>query len=481
MTLRQFLYGVLVIAVIYAAAGTTGDPDLWGHVRFGQDMLAHRAIQLPDIYSFTADRFWINHEWLAEVLIATAFNHAGAAGLNVLRIALVASILAVFWIASFGIPKGRTLVVAAGAVGIYLRAHAIRPQVFSLLLFAILLALVARADHRRTLRPIIWIPILMAVWVNFHGGWIVGMGYFAAWCAATALTRSWRQRLALAGLLVTALASTLINPYGVGMWRFLAETVQFGRPMISDWQPLYMFSAGLWVSWFVGFCVLVLAASRARSRGDWGKILIAGGLGVAAIRVSRLDGFFALAAVFAAIGVLSQEKTAPRAVAREVRASRLLAAVFVLCIGAGSVALVPRIRNVPVPEQLLPDLTVASYVRERQMKGNVLIWFDWGEYAIWHFGPDLKVSIDGRRETVYGSNLVASHLEFYFGGADQARYADELKADYVWLPKHLPVVPALRNGWVTVCEGSSSILFARAPGPPCPSRPSGQRRWFPEL
>ena len=27
--------------------------------------------------------------------------------------------------------------------------------------------------------------------------------------------------------------------------------------------------------------------------------------------------------------------------------------------------------------------------------------FDWGEYVIWHLGPQVRVSVDGRRETVY--------------------------------------------------------------------------------
>ena len=27
--------------------------------------------------------------------------------------------------------------------------------------------------------------------------------------------------------------------------------------------------------------------------------------------------------------------------------------------------------------------------------------YDWGEYVLWHLGPGVKVSMDGRRETVY--------------------------------------------------------------------------------
>ena len=45
-------------------------------------------------------------------------------------------------------------------------------------------------------------------------------------------------------------------------------------------------------------------------------------------------------------------------------------------------------------------------------EGNLLVDFDWGEYVIWHLGPRVKVSIDGRRETVYSSQALARDLDF---------------------------------------------------------------------
>jgi hypothetical protein len=34
------------------------DPDLWGHLRYGLDMLATHTVPSVDIYSFTSDRPW---------------------------------------------------------------------------------------------------------------------------------------------------------------------------------------------------------------------------------------------------------------------------------------------------------------------------------------------------------------------------------------------------------------------------------------
>src|SRR5688572_1046122 len=81
---------VLVLAIVcFIAARTHADPDLWGHVRFGQDMLAN-GIHNTDPYSYlSGDQPWINHELLAEILFGAAFNAYGAPGLVLLKVSLV--------------------------------------------------------------------------------------------------------------------------------------------------------------------------------------------------------------------------------------------------------------------------------------------------------------------------------------------------------------------------------------------------------
>ena len=484
VTLREFLRGFVIIGVLYLISGTTADPDLWGHVRFGQDMLAQGGVRLADTYSFTADRSWINHEWLAEILFGAAFNLAGVTGLNLLRIFVVGGVLALVWSASRSLPEPRRMMMlVAGVLGIYMRSHAIRPQLFSLLMFAILLAVLKRADDGRSLRPILWVPVVMAAWVNLHGGWIVGLGFFGLWCAHNSLQGPWPRRLALAVALSAALGATLLNPYGVGMWDFLAATVRLERPMITEWQPLHQRPFAVWMSWLVALGVWAIGAARARSRADWINVGIVAGLGAAAQRVSRLDAFFALAAIFVTIAIAQREKAPEQKHVFQPRPSRVLAATLAVSVLITAFVLVPRARSIPALGVHLPDSEVSAYVRDRKLQGNVLTWFTWGEYFIWHFGPDLKVSMDGRRETVYGPELIDAHLQFYFGSSDEWRYADTLKADYVWIPKRLPVARALQlHGWRTLCSGESSILLTRQPDKrPCVPRAPLPTRSFPQL
>src|SRR5215472_18546919 len=91
------------------------DVDLWGHVRFGGDMVHARSIPAVDPYSFTADRVWINHEWLAEVVMYGAYAAAGPMGLTLLRLGLITVMLSlVGWgSARDGNPPVRTLMLVA--------------------------------------------------------------------------------------------------------------------------------------------------------------------------------------------------------------------------------------------------------------------------------------------------------------------------------------------------------------------------------
>src|SRR5450759_1399246 len=82
--LFKILFAVLLLVLV---AEGTADPDLWGHLRFGQDIVAAGGIPDADTYSFTSDRPWVNHEWLAEVLMAVAYDWFGRPGLFLLCLA----------------------------------------------------------------------------------------------------------------------------------------------------------------------------------------------------------------------------------------------------------------------------------------------------------------------------------------------------------------------------------------------------------
>jgi hypothetical protein len=114
----------------------------------------------------------------------------------------------------------------------------------------------------------------------------------------------------------------------------------------------------------------------------------------------------------------------------------------------------------------LPEPEVVPFVKAHAFSGRLITWFGWGEYALWHFEPDLRISMDGRRETIYSNETLNNHLRFYFDQPGGRAYARSLVADFVWLPNALPITSQLPDeGWRRIFSGPVSSVFARSGRP----------------
>jgi hypothetical protein len=474
MTVRQLLKLCVLGAFAAAVVRTPADPDLWGHVRFGQDMLRSLTITRTDTYAFTSQGYWINHEWLSEILMALSFNLAGTPGLIVLRLSLITAILLLVWrrLRATGAPV--LLGVGVTALSILPRSIAVRPQLFSMLLFTGLLDVLACSDEKES-RAFVFVPFLMIPWVNLHGGWIVGLGTFLLWSFVRLLAPSTRvsylglvkqgpssgSRWQTVTVAIAAISTTLINPYGLGMWRFVMSTVGFERPMIGDWQPLFALSPVFWIGWLAPLSILLLvAATKKPIRVTWVVIVLL--LGLATLRVSRLDAFFALSTIYLLAPTLATG-TVPlnRGAGGETRMP-IPRWVTTGVIATVSIVLARYATTIEIRTTITPEPEAVKYMRANRLSGRMLTWFDWGEYSIWHLSPAIKVSMDGRRETVYDEECISDHLNFYFGVQDASDYADRIGADYIWIPKALPVVRTLTGaGWRLGFEGPISVVLIR--------------------
>jgi hypothetical protein len=465
--LRVAVWSAFLVIVSF----TSADPDLWGHVRFGTDILRKGAIHQVDTYSFASDRPWVNHEWGAEVLSAWAFATAGNAGLVSLKLLLIGSMLCLLnaILRSEGVRSGFARDVTAGmAIVITLsQAHHVRPQLFSLLAFSTLMwcLLAARREAQRWL---VALPPLFAAWANLHGGWIVGGGVVVLWTAALLISGERRQALTLLATGALSLAATLATPYGFGLWRFLHETVGFTRPEIIEWQPVWSIGWPFVALWLMAIIILtlgVLLGGREKLRIE--RLVVGLALAGASLKVARLIAFFGLASVFLFAPVICEAYQRRRA-GRRVGASPLLRVGFAGVAFALAVFTVNIIYNnvwqVRLDAATLPEPEAVALLNQQPAGKRLLVWFSWGEYAIWHLSPRMQVSIDGRRETVYSDTLQTRHFDFYYDRHGGATLPSDLRADYIWIPRILPAVGRLRadSGWTPIYEGKESIIFERS-------------------
>src|SRR3954454_15284796 len=79
--LDRGIVAAVVLACGVALSLNVADPDLWGHVQYGRDALAH-GLPTTTTYSYIAEGYpWVNHEIVAEIAMAYGANWFGATGL----------------------------------------------------------------------------------------------------------------------------------------------------------------------------------------------------------------------------------------------------------------------------------------------------------------------------------------------------------------------------------------------------------------
>jgi hypothetical protein len=484
---RVFLRVACAAVLIAVLTHTRADPDLFGHVRFGHDVVAARSAHLVDRYSFTSDRPWINHEWLSEVVIYGAYDAAGAIGLIALKLSLLTLMLGAV---AMAIRRGgltdlaRDALFALAVICTFPQTMSVRPQLFSLTLFATLLLVLLSA--RRDQFVLLWSIPIMVIWVNVHGGWVVGAGTLVVWTVLGLRSdRPLRDHLVAVGIVAVALTVTLVNPYGLQLWKFLRATVGFGRENIADWQPVIYDRVlfGLW-GLVAAAAVVGIVVALFRRTLDLQGVAIVLVFGLGSFRVSRLLGFFALSAVMLLapeIASVFRRRTAvgsQRAVVAWVPVAMVLLAVAL--IGTGVTVSARNVSCLRLEDSLYPEPQAARFLTEGGASGRLLTYFDYGEYAIWHLSPDLLVSIDGRRETVYSDEAVERQFRFYLVPGDRREIVRELKPDYIWMPSSLNVTKDLASdGWKPIFTGPRSVILSRGAFPVRPYHADASPRCFP--
>ena len=114
-----------------------------------------------------------------------------------------------------------------------------------------------------------------------------------------------------------------------------------------------------------------------------------------------------------------------------------------------------RVEDVPV--------AAVALLKQSGVAGNLAVEFGWGEYVLWHLGPCVKVSIDGRRETIYTAEIYQQNLDFMFGRGDWSALLTRQPTDMALVTRGAADdnLLSLHPEWVQVFADSGTALFVR--------------------
>jgi len=126
---------------------------------------------------------------------------------------------------------------------------------------------------------------------------------------------------------------------------------------------------------------------------------------------------------------------------------------------------VPRLLEVRVTPADYP-IAATAWLARSGVAAHLAVDFDWGEYVIWHVGPRVQVSVDGRRETVYSDAVHALNQRFIAGADGWDRLLTERPSDLVLVGLAMAIDGRSGVGaWAVFAAAAAAASVAPDPWP----------------
>ena len=397
--------------------------DFWWHLAAGREIVRTGRIPETDTFSYTrrgAPYPSYAMFWLAEVGFYGLYT-AGGPPLVIFAHSLwiTAAYGLVLWTAWI---RGGARAAAVGtlwAAALGLDDWNVRPQAFAFLAGALFLRALVGLEGAAGGRWLPAFPLGMALWVNTHGSFPVGLAWLGlSWLGQIGEARrpgasnpALRTRLGLAfGL---ALLATLLNPRGPGVYGYVLAMARNPvlRTLVPEWAPPGLDRHGL--MFFAGLIFLAGALWRSPRRVTVPEALLLAGFAVLALWTSRGIVWFGMVGAPILAAHLGAR---PLFAARAAPGISKLNRAFLGLLGGMALASLPWFKPAwPLPPAKAgwlsaetPVAATAFLLRERP-PGPLFHALSFGSYLIWAAQPDYPVFVDPRLE-LYPMDLWLDYL-----------------------------------------------------------------------
>jgi hypothetical protein len=435
----QLFIGLLCVPLFTGMSVTLlADADIGWHIRAGQDAIAHLAIPRIDLFTSTmAGKPWFDWEWLSDIVVALLVNSGGLNGV----VWLAALVVAVTFACMFRllIVRGTSFLFALGlvllALGTSMLHFLARPHVLSWLLtlaFYWILDSTERAQNGQQARRLWLLPVLMLLWVNLHGSFLLGLVLVAIFWVAALSIRLWpsaapesretqkaaavRRMMSLTTTGVACVVATLLNPWGWKLYphvlRYLSDRLilesmdELHSPNFHDLAPECFLLLLL--------ATLVVMVARAREVRP-SQLLVA--------LFATYSGLYAARAIPTSALLLSMVlgplvKAGPSRLARELREMELrqrghlwaiaaVTATAAIALHGGRFAGFP-VMNARFDPHHMPVAAV-EFIKTSTITEPIFAPDAWGGYLIYELYPARHVVLDDRFD-LFGDTFMKSYM-----------------------------------------------------------------------
>jgi hypothetical protein len=388
------------------------------------------GIPYHDLFSHTlAGSYLVSHEWLAQIAFALAHRWLGLGGTVLLTATLIAATFTLLYRETLrrGVHYLPALLVTVLAAFASILHWLARPHIFTFLFVALWGYSLLKVMDGKPVK--VWLfPLMMLVWANTHGAFLMGFAILAA-CFAGWL---WQylskeaslelgRRLAL--IVVLSLAATFLNPYGRQLWgtsvgyfgnRFLVDyTVEYQSPNFHEFSGLP----------FLLMLILCLVAPMLGRRIQPHEAFLVAGFAALGLYSERNIPLFAIVSApilgsmlqpgFEKFAFSCKIEQSIRKVEAQIQGNPLLLPILTV----GIIAIAIR-QGLPLDSTSLGyrydpkrfPVRAADWLEENPQSGNMLNHFIWGGYLLYRLWPQQTVFIDGQTD-FYGEALTIAYVE----------------------------------------------------------------------
>jgi len=494
------LVGILVYAPV--GAGLLHDADTGWHIRNGEHIVRTLSVPHVDYFSYTMKgKPWYAWEWLYDAGMGLLWERMGLNGIVLFTAAVIGLTFALL-LRLLVLDCGNLMVAAVLTVLAALSApvHMLaRPHVVGWLLTLIWLRLLYRFQKGET-RVLWWLPVLMLVWVNVHGSFILGLVLLAIFAAGNCWTYLTSQkdgskldarnaivRLSFASL--TSALATFITPYGhklhVHVFEYLSNRyfmdhiMEFASPNFHD-NAEKSFGALLALS-----LVAALLAARRMRPVDVLLVLFAGYSGLYAIRNTPTSAMIIALAIAPALSEAIRLQAERRDLPNRLRhfftricesGERMknledmlhghLIPIAMLVVSVGLALNGGRFHGTPALaahfDQSQFPVGAAEYIASHQIRDHMFSTDRWSGYLIYRLYPGSKLFIDDRHD-LYGETFVKEYLKALGANLGWREVLDKNELTSVLVPPDAPLANVLKENsdWSVAYDDGVAILFTR--------------------
>jgi hypothetical protein len=470
--------------------------DFWWHLKLGEIIAATHSIPRTDIFSFTAaGKLYIVQNWLAEIIFYAVYRLGGFPLLVCLNAMLMAAALfPVYRLCRESAPSEKTAVFASFLTSVLFFGN-LRPQVFSFLLFSIFLWVLEGYRARRRDRLLL-LPLLMVLWVNLHGAFVLGLGLIALYlgaewvrslaCPKPANALSGAELGKLSAVLIFTGAATLLNPETYRLYDYVRTVMAdpSSQKFVMEWQPPRVNTLQGAVLFFIPLYLVLFVLVYSRKRPELTDLVLVAAFSIFGFTATRNSIWFALILApviarywgevdFGAVSGLIRPRVpamaAENAVGRKSPGSFLNLLIGLALLGITLITspwLHPTLYKVSLVESQTP-VKAMDFIEQRGLKGNIFHPQFFGDYLIWRLYPGQKSFFDGRvhlfGETFvkeYQSVFVDSHWEEKLAPFG-IRYLLLSKSEADSEGKQLLTGARASANWQVIFEDDVSVLFVK--------------------